>query len=302
MALENAYQSQFLLSVDTAGLAADLEIARSVNQTEAVSDEVHILLTTSDIKPFPLPVIVDDIVYIDGRRFSTVDATGKLKIKDPIEANMRVDLARWYLAWQRSAGNHARILTQMPDFYLLYTKWVADNLAHVNSLSPYQCDQLRALTALFAVGQFFNNFKTDVEMWRMQEVVARELNINIEVFESVTGHTEFLFPRNIDEFVEMVNRSGISARLDEKSFSRVTLIQLLSNSVYGFQDNTQLCTSAIEFPPSFLAMVKVAVGNNMLNRSKVGAVVKDVLGRRVNVFADTYDRVLGQFTKPARVF
>lgn len=302
MALENAYQSSFLQSTDTAGLGVDLEAARAVGQTKALSDEVHLLLTTSDIKPFPLPLVVNDIVYIDGRRFSELDRMGSLKIKDPVEANMRIDLARWFLAWHRATGNYTKILTQMPSFYTLYSHWVADNIAQTNKLTPYQSDQLLALTGLFCIGQFFNNFKTDTEMWRLQQTVANDLNLNITVFESVTGNTEYLFPRNLDEFIKMINVSGISERLNEKSFSRVTLTQMLANSVYNIQDNTQLCTSALEFPPSFLSMVKMVAGNNMFNRCKIGALVKDKMGRRINEFGDNYERSLNQFTKPVQSF
>jgi len=301
MALENAYTGNVFRSFDLVSLKAQLELARKLNQTVAQSEEVHYVIeTAADVKPFPLPIVVESDVYVDARTFTTLDRAGELKIRNPIEHALRLDQARWELVWKRNSSKLGALMAQLPYHHEIYSKWVSDAITHTYALTPYQSGQIQALAALFSVGQFYNNFSDDLHLMRLQQFLSRELTIPMELFESATGHTEFLFPRNAEEFVEMVQAADISSRL--KDFSVLTLQQALNTSFFGVSFEKQLCTSAIEYPPSLLVIIKACMQNNMFNRCRIGGVVKkSQTGKRSDKFLFTYNTILNQNSKPTNI-
>ena len=134
---------------------------------------------------------------------------------------------------------------------------------------------------------------------RLQQELSRQLGYPIEMFEAVTGHTEFLYPRNVEEFVEMVRAADITPRLSE--FSVLGLQQLLGSSFFGISYDKQLCTSALEYPPSLLVMIAASLENNMFNRSRLGGTVKKSdTAKRKDKFEFTYNLIMNQNTKPPK--
>lgn len=300
MALENAYTGNVFRSYDLTAYKAALELARKLNQTVKQSDEIQYVIETADVKSFPLPIVIENDVYVDARTFTALDRSGELKIRNPIEDTMRLEQARWELVWKRNNGKHGALMAQLPYHHEIYSKWIADAMTHTYSLAPYQSGQVQALAALFSVGQFYNNFEDDVKMLRMQEMLSRELDISMELFESATGHTDYLFPRNVEEFVAMVLAADITPRL--KDFSVLALTEMVSSSFFGISYDKQLCTSAIEYPPSLFVLVKACLNNNMFNRCRLGGVVKKSnVAKKRDKFEQTYNTILNQNTKPTRI-
>lgn len=300
MALENAYTGNVFRSFDLNSLSASIELARKLNQTVAQSDEVHYVVETADVKSFPLPIVIGDDVYVDARTFTSLDRSNELKIRNPIEHALRLDQARWELVWKRNIGKLGSLMAQLPYHHEIYSKWVGDAITHAYALTPYQSGQIRAAAALFSVGQFYNNFDDEMKMLRLQQELSRQLGTPFEMFEAVSGHTEFLFPRNIEEFVEMVTTADITPRL--KDFSVLAMQQLLNNSFFGISYEKQLCTSALEYPPSLFVMIKASLDNNMFNRSRIGGTVKKSdTAKKKDKFLFTYNLLLNQNTKPTNI-
>ncbi|QXO09711.1 hypothetical protein pEaSNUABM11_00287 [Erwinia phage pEa_SNUABM_11] len=300
MALENAYTGNVFRSFDLISIKAQLELARKLNQTVAQSEEVHYVVETADVTPFPLPIVIENDVYVDARTFTTLDKTGALKIRNPIEHALRLDQARWELVWKRNNGKLGALMAQLPYHHEVFSKWVSDTISHAFSLAPYQSGQVQALAALFSVGQFYNNFSDDAQMFRLQQVLSRDLGIPFNIFETVTGNTEHLFPRDITEFVETLKEADITPRL--KDFSTLTLVQALSTSFFGVSYDRQLVTSAIEYPPSLLVMIKACLNENMYNRSRLGGVVKKTsVAKKKDKFLFTYNTILNQNSKPTNI-
>ena len=135
-------------------------------------------------------------------------------------------------------------------------------------------------------------------MLRMQQQLERELRLGPQIFETVTGNTEFLFPRNIGEFVEMVKAADITARL--KDLSVVSLQGMLATSLGSFISyDRQLVTSAIEYPPSLFVITRTCLENVVFNRSRLGGLIKKCdVAKRKDAFIMAYDTLLNQNTKP----
>lgn len=300
MALENAYSGNPFNAIDLTRTKADLELARKLNQTVPQSDEVHYVVETADVKPFPLPIVIGDDVYVYAATFTTLDKTNELKIRNPVEHALRLDQARWELVWKRSNGKLAALMAQMPYHHEIFSKWVSDAITHTFALAPYQSGQIKALAALFSVGQFYNHVEDDVKALRLQQMLEQQLGLPAELFESVTGHTEYLFPRNIAEFVEMVQAADITPRV--RDLSILYLQQMLNTSFFGVSYEKQLATSAIEYPPSLFVMIKACLDNNMFNRSRLGGIVKksDTAKKR-DKFEFTYNLLMNQNTKPLNI-
>lgn len=297
MALENAYNGNILRSYDMNSFIANLELAKKTGNTRAMSDEINYVIETADVKPFPIPIVIGDDVFVDARTFTALDNTGALKIRNPIEHQIRLDEARWELVWKRNNGKHEALMAKMPSHHEIFCKWVSEAITHTYALAPYQSGQIKAICALFSIGQFYNSCEDDVKALRLQKLVADQLDITFELFESVTGHTDYLFPRNIEEFVETILAADISPRL--KDISVLSINQLLGNSFYGISYDMYLSRSAIEYPPSLFVMIKACLDNNMFNRSRLGAVVKKSnMARKADRFEYTYNMILNQNTKP----
>lgn len=300
MALENAYTGNVFRSFDLTSLAANIELARKLNQTVAQSDEVHYVVETADVKPFPLPIVIGDDVYVDARTFTSLDKNNELKIRNPIEHALRLDQARWELVWKRNISKLGGLMAQLPYHHEIYSKWVGDAISHAYSLTPYQSGQIRAAAALFSVGQFYNNFEDEMKMLRLQQELSRQLGTPFEMFETITGHTEFLFPRNIEEFVEMVKAAEITPRLND--FSVLSMQQMLNSSFFGISYEKQLCTSALEYPPALLVMTRACLENNMFNRSRLGGTIKKSdTAKKKDKFLFTYNIIMNQNSKPTNI-
>lgn len=297
MALENAYGAHHFTSFNLEKLKANLDLARVQKQTVAMSDEVHYVVETADVAGFPLPILHEGIVYVDARPFTKLDRDGTIQIRDVVEHALRLDQARWELVWTNPSVNHQQLMSQFPYHHEIFSQWVADAITATYALTPYQSSQIKALAGLFSIGQFINHVEDDVKAMRLQQLISEELNIGIATFETVTGHTEYLIPRDINEFVEMVILAGISTRLDK--FNVNALLQNMNSSFFGVSFSKQLTESSLEYPPSLLVMIRACLDNNFFNRSRFGQLIKkSKVSKQHNSFVRSYDIELNQHTKP----
>lgn len=297
MALENVYAAHHFTSFNLEKLKAGLDLARIQNQTVAMSEEIHYVTDLADISDFPLPIVHEGIVYVDAKPFTKLNRDGTLQIRDVVEHSLRLDEARWELVWTKQGVNHQNLMTKFPFHHEIFSQWVADAVTSTYSLTPYQSNQVKALAGLFSIGQFINHVDDDMTAMRFQLMICEELNLNIQTFESVTGHTEFLIPRDIKEFVEMVVKANISTRLDK--FNVNAMLQGMSSSFFGVSYSNQLTETALEYPPSLFVIMRACLENNFFNRCRMGALIKKSrVAKRHDSFIRSYDIELNQNTKP----
>lgn len=298
MALENVYAAHHFTSYNLEKLKADLDLARVKNQTVAMSDEVHYVVETADISGFPLPIVHEGLVYVDAKPFTKLNRDGTLQIRDVVEHALRLDEARWELVWAKQSANRQQIMTKFPFHHEIFSQWVADALTSTYSLTPYQSNQVKALAGLFSIGQFVNHVDDDVKAMRFQLMICEELNLNIQTFESVTGHTDFLIPRDISEFVEMVVKANISTRLEK--FNVNSMLQGMNSSFFGVSYSNQLTETALEYPPSLIVITRACLENQFLtSRTRLGALIKKSrVAKKHDSFIRSYDIELNQNTKP----
>lgn len=297
MALENAYKGYHFTSFNLEKIKADLDLARVQNQTIAMSEQIHYVIETATVAGFPLPILHDGLVYVDARSFTKLDREGKLQIRDVVEHALRLDEARWELVWTNPAVNRQSLMTQFPYYHEIFSTWVADAISHTYGLTPYQSNQIQALAALFSIGHFYSGVADELTAYRLQEMVGNELYLKPQIFESVTGRTDFFIPRDAEEFVAMVLAADITPRL--ANFNIEALMQGLSGAFFNVSFAKQLTSSAIEYPPSLLVIMKTCLENNQFNRTRLGTVIKKSKASKMHdKFVRSYEITLNEHTKP----
>lgn len=300
MALDKAYDARTLKSLDLEAMRHNLELASLAGQTIKLSNEVqYVMETAQDVKPFPIPIKLADQVYVDARTFAGVDKNGELKIRNPVEHQLRLDQARWEIVWARHGAQQAVLMAQFPSHHEIFGKWIGDLLTNTYALTPYQSAQVQVLAGAFSVGQFAGHISDPLQVRRFQERVAQELRLDVGLMETVTGYGEenIAFPRTLDEFIEMLKAADISARLSDVRSE--TLSQAASKSFFGISNEDWLCRVALEYPPALLVMIAASLRNNMFNRTRIGALVRNSKAMKDKQrFLMNYDRLLNQYTGP----
>lgn len=290
MAHANSYSTTILAPYKLDNFIPDLDIAKTAGQTWEMGENIHYVVETSPMAPFPAPIYHDGIVYVDARPFTTIERDGSLRIKDMVEHKLRLDQAMLEHIWVEKPISHENLTEQLRYHREILAKWISDSINFTYGLNPTQSMQVLALSTLFTVGQFYNNVD-DVTAFRLQETLAKQFYLNHSIYETVTGNTDFLFPRDIDEFVQMIEAADITTRLTD--FKRVSLIALLSKSFWGVSNDTLLCTLAIEYPPALLAIIRTCIDNSAYKRSKLGKLVDGNKSKNSHeAFARAYDILL----------
>lgn len=300
MALDKAYDARTIKSFNLESMRLNLEIASAAGQTIKLSNEVqYVMDNAQDVKPFPVPVKFADQVYVDARNFAGRGSSGELKIRNPIEHQLRLDQARWEIVWAKHDAQQQVLMAQFPSHHEIFGNWVGDLLSNTYALAPYQSAQVRILAGAFSVGQFASHLTEPLHIRRIQERVAQELRLDVAIFESVTGYGEenIVFPRTLDEFIAMLHAAEISTRLE--SVKAETLSQAASRSFFGISNEDWLCRVALEYPPALLVMIAAALRNNMFNRTRIGSIVRNSKAAKDKQrFLATYERFLNQYTSP----
>ena len=125
---------------------------------------------------------------------------------------------------------------------------------------------------------------------RHLQSIARNNPISIEAIEEVSERIDGGFPRDVDEFIEAIEKVDFGPRL--KGFNTKALYTVLSGSWWSNTNAATFVAIAIEYPPAMAALVEMAIENSMFKRTQIGTIVYDM--NRGNVFTN-YSRGLLMF-------
>ena len=298
MALKNCYGAFATKGYDLESYCATLDLAKATGQTAEVSKDVHFVLDTAvGVPSFPAPILHGGIVYVDAREFTTVAKDGSMQIKNMIEAPLRFDQACWEAIWAGNLIPPERIMTQMMYHVEVYSKWLSGAISQAYALDYMQQTQVMAACSLFVVGQYHNHIEGDVNTFRLQEMVARTLNIDINIYESITVDADNLFPRSLDEFIELLKNSNITPRL--RDISSLSITQATGGSFWGVSQDRVLVSLAIEYPPAFYVIMSTCLTNTMFKKTRIGGVIsKAKAGRTQETFLTAYQQIIARNTAP----
>lgn len=298
MSITNAYGNTTIPGYNVVAITADLALAKASGHTQEMSPIIHYVTEKASVSAFPFPLynFDDGIVYVDARPFSTLDRDGSLKIRNVIEHQLRLDLANLEYIWARNeAVNNERMLQQFGYHTEVFSKWIAAAISHTFALTPYQNNQVMACAGLFAIGNFVTDPKDDLNLMRTQELLSKRLHIPFPVFETVTGNTDFYFPGNLQQFIELVKSVGIGPRVNDLSVT--SLIQMLGGSFWGVSYDKPLLALSLEYPPAFMVMIKTCIDNTMYKKCRIGQVVdRSKAGSAHQTFSTAYNYLIAHNT------
>ncbi|MGL5220095.1 MAG: hypothetical protein ACRC8G_11620, partial [Plesiomonas shigelloides] len=131
---------------------------------------------------------------------------------------------------------------------------------------------MRALVALFNIGQYYNNITEPALITRYYRLISQTFYIPMEDVEQVASSITQTFPRDLSEFVEAVREANISTRLND--LNEVTILNTLSRAWFFTANPGPVIGLAVEYPPAFCALVSMATKYRLFKKTGIGAVVE----------------------------
>lgn len=243
----------------------------------------------------------EDVVYIDTRGYSTVTADGTHTFRNGEEKDIWFYRARLELAWMRS--DRTELFTAFQFANEVFVRWFTSLISHEFKLAPIHESRLMCCVALFNVGRYYNRIEGFRMVEKYVQQIATQYRIDVNTAFEIAELCGDVFPRNVDEFVDLVHRANISGAL--QPFNRGTLANILGSSFFLVANAPQITALAIEYPPAFVAIVLMAFKHTTIaNRTQIGIRAKDTASGNkdkyfIRAIEATLDRVQGDI-EPGR--
>lgn len=307
MSIKHSYDS--VVTSTTNLKALDHEIAKILLRSKFPGVGEDILFVTDahdDVDSFIHPYWrqEQDAVYIDTRGYSTVTADGTHSIRPGEDYDMWLYRAKLELVWIRE--DRADLFTAFQFANEVFVRWLTSLIAHnIVGLSPLHEQRLMMCVALFNVGRYFDK----IDGFRMVEKYVQQIvttyKIGVDIAFEIADICGDVFPRNVDEFIELVKRANVSAAVSDDSFNRRYLYNLLGGSLFMVSQAQPITFLALDYPPAFVAIVLMNLKHQtMRNRTQIGQrMAKTSTQQQTAYFTRaveaTIDRTLGKM-QPGR--
>lgn len=278
----NLYSTASLSGMAVNSITSEIRLGVISNKgVEPVPEYPNIFYITEEsvsVPPFNAPIEMDEKYYIDARRFTTVDKTGKLRLTDSVSAEYQNHLAVLERAWVHSLDKDD-FFYKSPTNLVHYSNWLAKNLSHHFRLSFEEENLVLAACALFYAGLHFNNVTESSKV----ALICRYINnsklplIDTSI-ERVQSDQDILFPRTIEEFCSFITNANIS--LVFKKFDSTQFKNIIGRTfTFGVCDPTLALRLAIEHPPAWISLRMAITSNTYLRNT--------ILGRQIHNDRDT---------------
>lgn len=272
MSILNSYDG--CISRSTNIVSLEHEIAKALIRGEFPCDQDYSSIryvtdAHADVDSFIHPYWrqADDCVYIDTRGYSTITSAGGHMIRSGEEYDMWSYRAKLELAWVR--GDRTELFTKLQFANEVFVRWLTSSIRDKYKLSPIHETKLLVCVALFNIGRFFNK----IEGFRMVEKYVQQIvttyRIDVDIAHEVADLCGGEFPRNVDEFINLLKTANISPALHD--ISRLALFNMLGGSFFMVSNATAIVALGIEYPPAFAAMVLMAFKHTtIMNKTLIG--------------------------------
>lgn len=160
-----------------------------------------------------------------------------------------------------------------------FVLWVADTIARSTGIDAGVAQKLRLLTAWYYRCLFYNEDQVPKEGSSLLKIISMllvklKINIPLDTAEMIIGPIGYL--SSLDDYVNAVRS------LDDSRLSNVTvagIYQLLRTSWYGSTASAEWVAVALEYPPTFYAMLVSAISDNQYKKSRLGDIAKNYINK-----------------------
>lgn len=304
MSIKHSYDGTISRTANLMSL--DHEIAKILLRSKFPSEGEDIRFITDahgDVDAFIHPYWrqLDDVVYLDARGYSTVTSDGTTSYRYGEDYDMALYRAKLELVWVRGDKHDLYSTFQLPNE--IFVRWLTSLITHKYSLSPIHEQRLMMCVALFNIGRYFNSIDGFRQVEKYVQQIVALYRIPVEMAFEIADYCEGVFPRNIDEFLDLVQKANVSPGL--RDLNRLTLFNAIGGSFFMVSNAQAIVGLGLEYPPAFVAMVLMAMKNTTIrNKTQIGQRTDRTANKSNTAFflravETTIEKYLGQI-KPGR--
>lgn len=248
-----------------------------------------------DVKPFTHPILLevpsrqnDLIMVIDARGISSINqADGKLRKTTDLEYQV-VRTKLMIETWLK--GNTTDVLN-LGDLQLkVFARLLSETLARRLNLDVNVQSTVSVISAFYYICMFSETYDfTEDDYLKYAKRISRVTHIQInEVFEMIKTYGNM---RDLDSYCRALAGHGGSVRLEKMTPG---LIYTMLGGVWFGSNSMEHSAVSLEHPPTFAAMVFMAVSDRSYRKTVLAQLISkvDARGELSNVFAQNVRNVI----------
>ena len=194
------------------------------------------------------------LAVLDGRNYVIVERTGQRTYRNPDQFNflcVRTVLnSIWVGDPVTNPDTGVTALRSIAGVSLpLYSQLISEQLGHALSLDPDTQLRICILSAIFYNSLFYADSPNEIEVDRLSIKIATELRVTRPQVMEILEMADYI--ADIGSFIELAKQID-PVRLHR--LTKATLMTALAGTWFG-PDANQTIDSAIEHPPTFMAML-----------------------------------------------
>lgn len=240
------------------------------------------------VPAFAHPLLFDEEnsfpeIACDMRAFGHYDRiTDKFIIRNEVDYRFALARTQLSLIWAEEGYS---LLRNVGDFPMaIYARWISERLARAYNLDPKEQLQLCILAAIFYYSLFqdkleINKGNDEIKLIKKISMAFSECNSNdvSNVLQQVnknsphrkdgTADTDIM---GIEHFCELA-KTVVGIRFE--NLNAGVLFGLLKSSWFGAANSLEIVCSALEHPPTWLAMLGAAISERTFKKSGIAMVV-----------------------------
>lgn len=240
----------------------------------------------------------DEFIYfIDVRQMTTVNKEGVLRWKS--SSDRLFTLTRLFLTIEWSKGNIIDFFTTFEGACTIYSSWITRAIGRVYPINTGNLStQMRVsgLAGLF----FWNQFHSDdgpslaepantrsraVAVTQISKAVRVPTDVVDDLIEVTGGRLS-----TVNDFIEALSEHSESLALENITVAK--LFGALSMTWFG-ANSSEHAGYAVEYPPTFYAMLITALKDNSYRKTVIGEIVKDnARNQGLNNLATTFKKLM----------
>ena len=245
-------------------------IRHALSHSGLKPNKVWVLTAGDKATPtFAHPLMVDSpgdvngekMVVIDGRPFTRISQhDGTTVVTGATEYEFQVLRAALQEAWIHGDAHALMGLGTLGP--IIYTRWISEGITRRLNLTPLEQLQIAVVAAAFYYELFGEVGTHESDQLKRATQVSRIVSIGADKVLEILGELPVM--HTIRDLIEGIKRIIKSPRIE--ALSTVLLYGILGGSWFG-ANAREVVAVAIEFPPTFLAMVYTALTNRTYHRS-----------------------------------
>lgn len=221
-----------------------------------------------NIPAFAHPVVIgsgdEAKVVVDMRHFGKFDQHQRVfHVRNSVDYKLTQHRAKLNFVWASAAPTILRDISPMA--MAVFATWISEAVARRFALDPQEQLNLSVLTAIWYNSQFLTEDEfTDREKMALANMLQKTMRVSPEVTMTMLDTVPVV--KNIQQFCDLAREVTQSVRLEELNTG---LMFAILGSSFARTDWRELVAVALEHPPTWVALVMLAVSERTYKHTVV---------------------------------